>query len=311
MTVGRDAAAGEEGRVSDSANWQRNCVHAKCGLWRGRQKLIRAHARTDTYTYPPRTSVQRTSETNAHVRMRIHTCTQGGSVRTRCRHLTQHSTHSAGPARAVCLKSLVADSPRIPPCLQEPGAGRRQLPRQGHAGATANEQQAAGRAPTADAGRSSASLPLRDAARAQRQHEQTQHLNNRGTRAHSDLPCGLPALSPGIASATRSPATANRRAPRIGAWSREKRESDDVQPPAPANKKWVASVLFQTTHHVLAHSSDDGAVRQARAQLHGQKPRGRQLILRMPADLWGEASCSTPCAAQPPGSASRIVEAPW
>ena len=162
--------------------------------------------------------------------MRIHTCTQGGSVRTRCRHLTQHSTHSAGPARAVCLKSLVADSPRIPPCLQEPGAGRRQLPRQGHAGATANEQQAAGRAPTADAGRSSASLPLRDAARAQRQHEQTQHLNSRGTRAHSDLPCGLPALSPGIASATRSPATANRRAPRIGAWSREKRESDDVQP---------------------------------------------------------------------------------
>ena len=67
--------------------------------------------------------------------------------------------------------------------------------------------------PLADAGRSSASLPLR--ARAQRQHEQTQHLNSRGTRAHSDLPCGLPALSPGIASATRSPATANRHAARM------------------------------------------------------------------------------------------------
>ena len=50
MTVGRDAAAGEEGRVSDSANWQRNCVHAKCGLWRGGQKHIRARARTDIYT---------------------------------------------------------------------------------------------------------------------------------------------------------------------------------------------------------------------------------------------------------------------
>ena len=148
--------------------------------------------------------------------MRTHTCTRGGSVRTRCQHVTQHLTHSAGPARAVCGKSRVADSPRFPPCLQEPGAGGRQLPRQGHTGATTNEQQAAGRAPTADAGRSSASLPLRDAARAQRQHEQTQHLNSRGTRAHSDLPCGLPALSPGIASATRSPATANRRAARMG-----------------------------------------------------------------------------------------------
>ena len=244
--------------------------------------------------------------------MRTHTCTRGGSVRTRCQHVTQHLTHSAGPARAVCGKSRVADSPRFPPCLQEPGAGGRQLPRQGHTGATTNEQQAAGRAPTADAGRSSASLPLRDAARAQRQHEQTQHLNNRGTRAHSDLPCGLPALSPGIASATRSPATANRRAARMGVVCEEGRMERIFSPPSsPANKKSIASVLFQTTHHVLAHSSDDGAVRQARAQLHGQKPRGRQLILRMPADLWGEASCSTPCAAQPPGSASRIVEAPW
>ena len=166
--------------------------------------------------------------------------------------------------------------------------------------------------PLADAGRSNASLPLRDAARAQRQHEQTQHLNSRGTRAHSDLPCGLPALSPGIASATRSPATANRRAARMGVVCEEGRMERIFSPPSsPANKKSIASVLFQTTHHVLAHSSDDGAVRQARAQLHGQEPRGRQLILRMPADLWGEASCSTPCAAQPPGSASRAVEAPW
>jgi hypothetical protein len=80
--------------------------------------------------------------------MRTHTCTRGGSVRTRCQHVTQHLTHSAGPARAVCGKSRVADSPRFPPCLQEPGAGGRQLPRQGHTGATTNEQQAAGRAPT-------------------------------------------------------------------------------------------------------------------------------------------------------------------
>ena len=170
--------------------------------------------------------------------MRTHTCTRGGSVRTRCQHVTQHLTHSAGPARAVCGKSRVADSPRFPPCLQEPGAGGRQLPRQGHTGATTNEQQAAGRAPTADAGRSSASLPLRDAARAQRQHEQTQHLNSRGTRAHSDLPCGLPALSPGIASATRSPATANRRAARMGVVCEEGRMERIFSPPSsPANKK--------------------------------------------------------------------------
>ena len=240
--------------------------------------------------------------------MRAHTCTRGGSVRTRCQHVTQHLTHSAGPARAVCGKSRVADSPRFPPCLQEPGAGGRQLPRQGHTGATTNEQQAAGRAPTCgcrtqqrfttSAGRRART----EAARADAASEQQRDTGTFG------LAMRLASVESWYCERDQKPR--HRQSPCCAHGDGvEKRE--EMTSHTPANKKSIASVLFQTTHHVLAHSSDDGAVRQARAQLHGQKPRGRQLILRMPADLWGEASCSTPCAAQPPGSASRAVEAPW
>ena len=244
--------------------------------------------------------------------MRTHTCTRGGSVRTRCQHVTQHLTHSAGPARAVCGKSRVADSPRFPPCLQEPGAGGRQLPRQGHTGATTNEQQAAGRAPTCgcrtqqrfttSAGRRART----EAARADAASEQQRDTGTFG------LAMRLASVESWYCERDQKPRHRQSPCCAHGGGVRRRRMERIFSPPSsPANKKSIASVLFQTTHHVLAHSSDDGAVRQARAQLHGQKPRGRQLILRMPADLWGEASCSTPCAAQPPGSASRAVEAPW
>ena len=240
--------------------------------------------------------------------MRTHTCTRGGSVRTRCQHVTQHLTHSAGPARAVCGKSRVADSPRFPPCLQEPGAGGRQLPRQGHTGATTNEQQAAGRAPTCgcrtqqrfttSAGRRART----EAARADAASEQQRDTGTFG------LAMRLASVESWYCERDQKPR--HRQSPCCAHGGGVENRAE-MTSHTPANKKSIASVLFQTTHHVLAHSSDDGAVRQARAQLHGQKPRGRQLILRMPADLWGEASCSTPCAAQPPGSASRAVEAPW
>ena len=73
MTVGRDAAAGEEGRVSDSANWQRNCVHAKCGLWRGGQKHIRARARTHRHLHLASAHERPTHIGNIRSRAHAHT----------------------------------------------------------------------------------------------------------------------------------------------------------------------------------------------------------------------------------------------
>ena len=57
--------------------------------------------------------------------------------------------------------------------------------------------------------------------------------------------------------------------------------------------------------HVLLAASDDHAVRQARAQVHGKEPRGRQLLLCLPADLLGAPRQRRPRARTLPAPHAR------